>query len=192
MQFLQRAYPTPRGEERMATATSTRPIERSGAGSDEVPDPEIPAVSVIDLGIVRDVRWRAGTNSSSRSRRPIRVAPRPASSRSRSRTPCARRGSTDCASSAGSRRPGPPTGSSKGQASGCGLRHRAAGRAGGADCALRPLARPAVSIDCPRCGRPTPRGSASSARRPARRSTAAERASSPSTTSSASDTSGVP
>lgn len=26
----------------------------------EVPDPEIPAVSVVDLGIVRDVRWEAG------------------------------------------------------------------------------------------------------------------------------------
>ena len=28
---------------------------------EDVPDPEIPAISVVDLGIVRDVRWRGDT-----------------------------------------------------------------------------------------------------------------------------------
>ncbi|MDD9908449.1 MAG: phenylacetate-CoA oxygenase subunit PaaJ [Ahrensia sp.] len=28
---------------------------------DEVPDPEIPAISLVDLGIIRDVRWEDGT-----------------------------------------------------------------------------------------------------------------------------------
>ena len=41
----------------MAT-TLTRPsVDQVRAWLAEVPDPEIPAVSVIDLGIVRDVRW---------------------------------------------------------------------------------------------------------------------------------------
>ena len=43
------------------TATATRPsIEQIWAWLGEVPDPEIPAVSVVDLGIVRDVRWEDG------------------------------------------------------------------------------------------------------------------------------------
>ena len=38
--------------------TLTRPsVDQVRAWLAEVPDPEIPAVSVIDLGIVRDVRW---------------------------------------------------------------------------------------------------------------------------------------
>ena len=28
---------------------------------DDVPDPEIPVISVVDLGIVRDVSWRGDT-----------------------------------------------------------------------------------------------------------------------------------
>jgi ring-1,2-phenylacetyl-CoA epoxidase subunit PaaD len=40
-------------------ATSTRPnLDQVRAWLAEVPDPEIPAVSVTDLGIVRDVRWQ--------------------------------------------------------------------------------------------------------------------------------------
>ena len=40
------------------TETATRPsVEQVWAWLGEVPDPEIPAVSVVDLGIVRDVRW---------------------------------------------------------------------------------------------------------------------------------------
>ena len=43
------------------TATATRPsVEQVWAWLGEVPDPEIPAVSVVDLGIVRDVRWENG------------------------------------------------------------------------------------------------------------------------------------
>ena len=39
-------------------ATLTRPkLDQVRAWLEEVPDPEIPAVSVTDLGIVRDVRW---------------------------------------------------------------------------------------------------------------------------------------
>lgn len=41
------------------TATQPRPtVEQVWGWLGEVPDPEIPAVSVVDLGIVRDVRWR--------------------------------------------------------------------------------------------------------------------------------------
>jgi ring-1,2-phenylacetyl-CoA epoxidase subunit PaaD len=40
-------------------ATSTRPnLDEVRAWLAQVPDPEIPAVSVTDLGIVRDVRWQ--------------------------------------------------------------------------------------------------------------------------------------
>ncbi|HEX2134717.1 MAG TPA: 1,2-phenylacetyl-CoA epoxidase subunit PaaD [Microvirga sp.] len=40
------------------STTLTRPsVDQLRAWLAEVPDPEIPAVSVIDLGIVRDVRW---------------------------------------------------------------------------------------------------------------------------------------
>ena len=40
------------------TATLSRPsVEEVWDWLAEVPDPEIPAVSVVDLGIVRDVRW---------------------------------------------------------------------------------------------------------------------------------------
>ena len=40
------------------TTSITRPaLEDVRAWLAEVPDPEIPAVSVVDLGIVRDVRW---------------------------------------------------------------------------------------------------------------------------------------
>ena len=43
------------------SATATRPsVEQVWAWLGEVPDPEIPAVSVVDLGIVRDVRWDDG------------------------------------------------------------------------------------------------------------------------------------
>lgn len=43
----------------MTTATAARPtVEQVWGWLGEVPDPEIPAVSVVDLGIVRDVRWR--------------------------------------------------------------------------------------------------------------------------------------
>jgi ring-1,2-phenylacetyl-CoA epoxidase subunit PaaD len=39
--------------------TSTRPtLDEVWKWLAEVPDPEIPAVSVVDLGMIRDVRWR--------------------------------------------------------------------------------------------------------------------------------------
>lgn len=42
----------------MVTNTITRPtLEQVWAWLGEVPDPEIPAISVVDLGIVRDLRW---------------------------------------------------------------------------------------------------------------------------------------
>ena len=42
----------------MASITVTRPtLEQVWAWLGEVPDPEIPVISVVDLGIVRDLRW---------------------------------------------------------------------------------------------------------------------------------------
>ena len=47
----------------MIVDTSTEPMTERAAAVwrvlEEVPDPEIPALSVVDLGIVRYVRWRA-------------------------------------------------------------------------------------------------------------------------------------
>ncbi|MCU0896008.1 MAG: phenylacetate-CoA oxygenase subunit PaaJ [Burkholderiales bacterium] len=40
-----------------ATANVRPPVEAVWSWLADVPDPEIPAVSVVDLGIVRDVRW---------------------------------------------------------------------------------------------------------------------------------------
>lgn len=37
------------------------PVDTIRAWLDEVPDPEIPVISVMDLGIVRDVRWDGPT-----------------------------------------------------------------------------------------------------------------------------------
>ena len=45
----------------MIAATETRPTKETvWSWLEGVPDPEIPAVSVVDLGIVRDVRWSDG------------------------------------------------------------------------------------------------------------------------------------
>ena len=41
----------------MATSVTGPSVEQVRAWLADVPDPEIPAVSVMDLGIVRDVRW---------------------------------------------------------------------------------------------------------------------------------------
>jgi ring-1,2-phenylacetyl-CoA epoxidase subunit PaaD len=42
--------------------TSARPtVEQVWSWLEGVPDPEIPALSVVDLGIVRDVRWSEGS-----------------------------------------------------------------------------------------------------------------------------------
>lgn len=46
----------------MARAQSERPtVEQVWAWLDAVPDPEIPVISVVDLGIVRDVAWEEDT-----------------------------------------------------------------------------------------------------------------------------------
>ena len=45
-------------------ATLTRPtVEEVWDWLREVPDPEIPVISVVDLGIVRDVRWQERTGA---------------------------------------------------------------------------------------------------------------------------------
>lgn len=45
----------------MTTAVVERPsVEQVWDWLGEVPDPEIPVISVVDLGIVRDVRWQEG------------------------------------------------------------------------------------------------------------------------------------
>jgi hypothetical protein len=55
MQWLQRAYPG-------ATVVTLRPATDDIWGwLDLVPDPEIPVISVVDLGIVRDVAWEGDT-----------------------------------------------------------------------------------------------------------------------------------
>lgn len=41
----------------MTTLTTQPSIEQIWRWLEEVPDPEIPVLSVVDLGIVRDVRW---------------------------------------------------------------------------------------------------------------------------------------
>lgn len=41
----------------MADSLTQPNLEQIAAWLEEVPDPEVPAVSVMDLGIVRDVRW---------------------------------------------------------------------------------------------------------------------------------------
>ena len=58
MQFLQRAYPGASGKPWHA-AMSTVDTAQVWAWLGEVPDPEIPVISVVDLGIVRDVALAA-------------------------------------------------------------------------------------------------------------------------------------
>ena len=43
-------------------ATATPALDDVWRWLGDVPDPEVPAVSVVDLGIVRDVAWRPGTD----------------------------------------------------------------------------------------------------------------------------------
>lgn len=46
----------------LVTATQMKPkAEDVWAWLEDVPDPEVPVVSVVDLGIVRDVRWESET-----------------------------------------------------------------------------------------------------------------------------------
>lgn len=43
-------------------STATRPaVEQIRAWLDEVPDPEIPVISLVDLGIIRDLAWEDDT-----------------------------------------------------------------------------------------------------------------------------------
>jgi ring-1,2-phenylacetyl-CoA epoxidase subunit PaaD len=44
----------------MATTTERPTVEQIWAWLGDVPDPEIPMVSVVDLGIVREIEWREG------------------------------------------------------------------------------------------------------------------------------------
>ena len=42
--------------------SAARPtIDECGGGSPQIPDPEIPLISLVDLGIVRDVDWDGDT-----------------------------------------------------------------------------------------------------------------------------------
>lgn len=46
----------------MNVATITRPrLDQVWSWLAEIPDPEIPVISLIDLGIIRDVAWRDDT-----------------------------------------------------------------------------------------------------------------------------------
>ena len=153
---------------------------------DSVPDPEVPALSVRDLGIVRDVlRPRRGAGDrahahllrlpghrghrAQRDRRPRRRRPRPGARDDAARagldapTGSARTAGASCATTA-SRRPGP--------------------LAEGDGVPMRIFGRRADAVACPRCGSAAPSACRPSAPPPARRCTAAWPAASPSSTSS--------
>ena len=146
----------------------------------QVPDPEIPVVSVCELGIVREVRTAddavavvvTPTYSGCPATEVIATSIREALTRPERARACA----------SGCRRPGPRTGSPRRAREAARLRHRAAGDAPrGAPAALRPR------VSCPRCGSQTPNGCRSSAPPPARRCTAASTAANRSSTSSRSE-----
>ncbi len=48
------------GSDRQGRAGSAEDIERAWSVLADVMDPEVPVINVVDLGIVRDVRWSAG------------------------------------------------------------------------------------------------------------------------------------
>ncbi len=73
MQFLQRAYP---GAALVMSCAGRVSVEQVWAWLGEVADPEIPVISIVDLGIVRDVRAGRRRRAWSRSRRPIPAARR--------------------------------------------------------------------------------------------------------------------
>ena len=88
MQFLQRAYPgarmviaprdaSGRGAPHAAVALDAPALDALWDALAAVPDPEIPVVSVVELGIVRGVEWDGRRRSSSTSRRPIPAVPPP-------------------------------------------------------------------------------------------------------------------
>ncbi len=155
-----------------------------------VPDPEIPVVSVVELGIVRAVAWTATGARGARDAHLLRV---PSDRPHHGRHPRGARGGGDRRRQGDDRalagvdhrldRPGSTAEARR-------VRHRAA-RAGGiapstsrasVRCAARATRWPARAA-----GRHRPRSSRSSARPRARRCTAARRAASPSTTSSRTD-----
>jgi hypothetical protein len=107
-----------------AKARSTR----SGTCSDQVMDPEIPVISVVDLGIVREVR-ESGEGLEvviTPTYRGVRRRARSSRiSAPRWRAPVSRPGSASCC-----RRRGPPTGSARRAGRSSRLRHRAAGGQG--------------------------------------------------------------
>jgi ring-1,2-phenylacetyl-CoA epoxidase subunit PaaD len=144
---------------------------------DLVPDPEIPVISVVDLGIVRDVAWEGDTLV-------VTVTPTysgcPATAVISMDIEAALQGARHRkaeARDAKSRRPGPPIGSAKRAARG--WRNSAS---------PRPIPRAGPSA-APAAARPTSNGSASSVPPPARRNGAAATAWNPSTISSASEVS---
>ena len=151
-------------------------------------DPELPALSIVDLGIVRFVKVRAGRRARGRdSLRPTPVARRPSTSRSsaRRRARGRRRGS-----SSRSRRCSRPHGAATGSRPRGAASSPAYGivpPAPAARLVRRALARePARRLSAMRLGRHRMH-SASSARRPARRCTVAAIAWSRSSASSAFD-----
>lgn len=48
--------------QRVGESADRPTVEEVWAWLDQVPDPEVPAVSVVDLGIVREVRWEQATD----------------------------------------------------------------------------------------------------------------------------------
>ena len=105
----------------------------SGRALAAVPDPEIPVISVVELGIVRDVAWRRRRSSSSRVTPTYSGCP---ATEVIAADVAAALDATPASPARGSRRssrpPGPPTGSRrKAKRKAARLRHRAAGDARG-------------------------------------------------------------
>ena len=168
MQFLQRAYPGAtlvigaaehgdRCDGGRAAASAARDRRRAPRGHAlaGVPDPEMPVVSIVELGIVRDVRADGGTRRRRRHADVLRL-PGHRRDRGRSRAALAAAGVDACRiETRARRRRGRPTGWRRRRATQAArVRHRAAGRAprastspASARCAAR-----RVAVPCPRCG----------------------------------------
>ncbi len=115
---------------------------------EQVIDPEVPVVSVVDLGIVREVDWHDGHLRGGRDPDLLRL-PGHRADRKRDQPGRWSRPASTRASSGAWRRPGPPTGSAPRAASACASsaspRRRAAA-------SKRSLLGETDTVCCPQCG----------------------------------------
>ena len=182
----------PRAVQRAATRGRRRALDAIWRALGGVVDPEIPIVSIVELGIVRGVARASDGMGRDALRRRIRDARRRASSKRTFARRSERRSARTCASSPRCRPHGRPTGSRpKARPQAARSRHRAAARGD----TREPCRRTRSTFRRPREPRALPElrlvaddaSSRASARRHARRSTGAPSASSRSTTSSRTD-----